>query len=425
MYESLFEPIKIGPLEIKNRLAVAPMNMQGDRDGHPTLQYTCCFNARALGGFGLMTTGSIFTSKTSKAEYAFVPYINPFNIGYFTDFTESIHSMGVGAKIFGQLSPGFGRQTGNPRARGASAIPFKAEDFIPFSDKKDKAWNKFIQPRIQNHYLRPPREMTIDEIKEEERCYVRGAEWTIRAGFDGIEIHAPHGYLLHQFLSPRSNQRKDEYGGSLRNRARYLLELLTKCKENFGDAVPIVVRLSGREYHEGGLSADDVRQICIWCEEAGADAISLSNGSGYDDPMHMTWPEPDNLPLLEAQGKKLKEVISIPVITVGLHTPAVAAKAVEAGETDMVAMGRQSLADPQWPNKVKEGRIDEITRCKKDNYCMIMGIRSGMGSMRCNQNPNYGKEQFIPEYWPKPMRVKVPETLKRWAPGKTAENEDK
>jgi 2,4-dienoyl-CoA reductase-like NADH-dependent reductase (Old Yellow Enzyme family) len=418
MYENLFEPIKIGPVTIKNRIAMAPMNQQGDRDAHVTLQYTCFFNARALGGFGLLTTGSILTSKSAKEEYPFVPYLYPgsFNMGYWSDFTESIHSLGVDAKIFAQLSPGFGRQTGIPGAKGASAIPLDRKVLYQGLTKENRAWAKYWRSDWANHLLGAPREMTVDEIHRDQRSYIRSAELAVLAGFDGIEVHAPHGYLLHQFLSPRSNQRTDEYGGTLRNRARYVLDLVTMLKENFKDAVPIVVRMSGREYQEGGITPEDVRQVAKWCEEAGADAISLSNGSGYDDLKHFMPTTEDNFDLLEAQGRKLKEVIKIPVITVGFRTPEVAEKAITEGQTDIIAMGRQAMADPEWPNKVKEERVSEIVKCTRCTFCATMGISGGVVAMRCTQNPNYGKEQFLPQYWPRPMKGKIPETLRRWKP---------
>jgi 2,4-dienoyl-CoA reductase-like NADH-dependent reductase (Old Yellow Enzyme family) len=395
------------------------MNQQGDRDGHVTLQYTCFFTARALGGFGLLTTGSIMACKSAREEYPFVPYLYPgsFNMGYWSDFTEAIHSMDVDAKIFAQLSPGFGRQTGIQGAKGASPIPFDRKILYEGLTKEDLAWAKYWRNDWTNHLLATPREMTVDEIHRDEKSYVRSAELAVLAGFDGIEVHAPHGYLLHQFLSPRSNQRNDDYGGSLRNRARYLLELMTMLKENFKDAVPIVVRMSGREYQAGGSTPEDVRQVARWCEEAGADAISLSNGSGYDDMKHFMPSAADNLELLEAQGKKLKEVVNIPIITTGFRTPEIAEKAIAEGQTDIVAMGRQAMADPDWPNKVKEGRVSEIVKCTRCHFCTAMGISGGRGAMRCAQNPDYGKEQFMRQYWPKPMKGKIPETLRRWKPG--------
>ncbi|MGD0854960.1 MAG: NADH:flavin oxidoreductase [Dehalococcoidia bacterium] len=422
MYDSLFEPIKIGPVQMKNRVAMAPMNSQGDKDGHPTMQYMCYYNARALGGFGMMTTGSIITSKEGIQEYPLVPYLYPgsFNGGYFFDFVEGIHSMGADARIFAQLSPGFGRQTGRNGVRGASPIPFTKEGLHGGMTKECLPWTKYWAHPWADHLVGVPREMTIEEIQKLERGFINSADMAILAGFDGIEIHAPHGYLLSQFLSPRSNQRKDEYGGSLRNRARIVLELVAKCKEHFGNAVPIVVRLSATEYQPEGNKPEDVRQICVWCEENGADAISLSNSSGYDDGIHMFGTKgPDDLGkmIIEAQGKKLKKAIKIPVIIVGLHTPEVAARAIEEGETDMVALGRQAMADPDWPNKVKEGRVKEIVRCTKDMYCLATGNLGAQIGMRCTQNPNYGFEQYNPAYWPKPQKAKVHETLMRWKPG--------
>lgn len=419
MYEKLFEPIKIGPVEIKNRIAMAPMNQQGDRDCHVTPQYSSFFNARALGGFGLLTTGSILVSKVAREEYPFVPYLYPgsFNGGYWYDFTEGVHSMGTGTKIFGQLSCGFGRQVGRTGIRGASAIPFSKADLFKGQSKQFKNWTRYFRADWTNHLLGVPRPMTIDEIKKDVRSVVRSAELAVVAGFDGIELHGPHGYMMHQFLSPRTNQRTDEYGGSLRNRARFLLEQITALKDNFGDAVPICVRMSGREYYDDGITPEDVRQVAVWCQEAGADAISLSNGSGYDDMAHFFPSTPDNEALLEVQGKKLTSVLNIPVITVSIQTPERAEKAITEAETDMISLGRQAMADPEWPNKVKEGRIKDIVKCTKCNFCVTMGIWGTAIGQRCTVNPNYGKEQYNPEYWPKPMKGKIPETLQRWKPG--------
>jgi len=420
-YENLFKPIKLGPLTVKNRIAMAPMNQQGDRDAHVTLQYTAFFNARALGGFGLLGTGSILTNKEATKEYPFVPYLYPgsFNMGYWSDFTESVHSQGTDTILFGQLSPGFGRQTGRPGAKSPSGVPFTREDIYwgLSHSKQTMAWTKYWRNDWTNHLLGVPRAMTVDEIHADQRSYVRSAELATLAGFDGIEIHGPHGYGLAQFLSLRSNKRTDEYGGSVRNRARYITELLAMLKKNFGDAVPVGVRMSGREYQPGGTTAEEVREMAKMFQEEGACYISLSNGSGYDDMEHFIHGQPDNPELLEAQGKKLKDGVSIPVITTGFRTPEVAEKAIADGETDMVAMGRQAMADPDWPNKVKEGREKDIVYCTRCSYCISMGIWGGTVAMRCTVNPNYGKEQFMPEYWPKPMKGKLPETLKRWRPG--------
>jgi 2,4-dienoyl-CoA reductase-like NADH-dependent reductase (Old Yellow Enzyme family) len=420
-FEELFEPIKIGPVEIKNRLAVAPMNGVGDRNGHLTNQYMCYFNARALGGFGLMTTGSLITNQAAHAELmGCVPGIHAGafgNFSYLSQFTDSIHSMGTNTKIFAQLSPGFGRQCPTHGAKGASPVAMDPREIRANFTKGQKAWTDFhLYDWAALEAANVPREMTIDEIKADTVSYVQAAEVAIVCGFDGIEVHAPHGYLLHQFLSPRSNKRTDEYGGALRNRARYLLEIVAALKANFGDAVPIMVRLSGMEYQPDGNSADDVRQVCRWLEETGADAIDLSSGSGYDDMKHFE-PEAGQIPNLEAQGKKLKAEIKIPVIIPSFVEPEVALRAVKEGATDIASMGRQALADPEWPNKVKEGRLDEIAKCTRCDFCNGIAFQGLRMFLRCTQNPNLGREEFMPEYWPKASKAVVPETLKRWKPG--------
>lgn len=419
VFDALFKPITIGRVNIKNRIAVAPMNKMGERDCHPTKQYMCFFNARSLGGFGLITTGAILTSKMAADESPSGPpnlYRGSMNYGYYTDFVESIHSMSKDTKVFAQLSPGFGRQTGMKDAAGASAIPFRKEDLINGVPKASLAWNKYHLADWTESLLAAPRNMTVEEISDAQKNFLWAAERAILLGFDGIEIHACHGYVLHQFLSPRTNRRTDIYGGSVENRSRYLMELLALCRKSFGDVVPLVVRLSGREYQEDGISPEDMRRTAYLCQEAGADGIELSNGSGYDDLEHYFCSTPDNMELLKAQGKKLKEAIKIPVITPGLTTPQVAEMAVQDGETDLVSLGRQAIADPDWPNKVKEGRLDEIIKCTKCNLCLSM-IQSGTGSTRCSQNPNFGKEEYMPQYWPKPMKGHIPPTLKRWKPG--------
>jgi len=225
---------------------------------------------------------------------------------------------------------------------------------------------------------------------------------------------------MHTFLTPRSNKRTDEYGGSLENRARLLMNLIKGCKKSFGDAVPITFRISAQEYQEGGLSAEDVRQICVWAQDNGADGVHLSQSSGYDDQVRwMTNKKGDTdcLSILESQGEKLKKAVSMPVMSVGLHSPEVAAKAIADGKTDLVSLGRASIADPAWPNKVKEGSIDEIVKCNKDMYCLVMGVYSGRQFMRCTANPTYGTEQYDPKFWPKPVRAKIPASLRRWKPG--------
>ncbi|MBI5443722.1 MAG: NADH:flavin oxidoreductase [Deltaproteobacteria bacterium] len=423
MYEELFEPIKIGAVEIKNRIAEAPMNQQGDRFGHPTKQYICAHNARALGGFGLIIAGAILTDKSAHEEYPFIPYLYPGcnTVGFWGDFTDSIRSQGTDTKVFAQMCIGIGRQGARPGCRAPSDLPVDPAELMRNEPAAARAWFPYFTSNFAKHLGKlKMSEFTIDQIKEAEHRFVRSCELAILAGFDGIEIHACHGYLMHTFLTPRSNQRTDEYGGSPANRARLQLNLVKGCKASFGDAVPVTFRISAQEFQEGGLSAEDVRQICVWAEGAGADGVHFSQSSGYDDQKNwMTHKKSDRdcLSILESQGKKLKQAVRMPVITVGLHSPSTAARAIAEGQTDMISLGRASIADPAWPNKVKEGRVDEINACTKCMYCLVMGVYSGRQFMRCMTNSTYGVEEYDPKFWPKPVQAKIPESLRRWKPG--------
>ena len=417
-FEELFAPLRIGPVEIKNRIAMAAMNWMGDHEG-PTNQYTCHFNARALGGFGLLTTGSIMTNPESHQELVGLApglYEGTDNLSQYSRFTESIHSMGTNTKIFAQLSVGYGRGAQYKGAKGASAVGLDTKTFRANLAKLQKGFcDYYVFDWPPGKVMNVPREMTIEEICRDEVSFVKASELAILAGFDGVEIHASHGCLLHQFLSPESNKRGDQYGGSLRNRARYLLELTSMLKANFRDAVPIVVRMSGKEQNPADRP-DETLQICRWLEEAGADAIHLSLGYGHDNFQHSEH-EADMAVLLEMQGKTLSEALTIPIITAGLQGPEAAWKAVKNGQTHMISLARQALADPDWPNKVKEGRLGDIVTCIQDNYCVAMAIKGSRLFVRCTKNPNLGWEEFMPEYWPKRTMPAVPEALERWKPG--------
>jgi len=275
----------------------------------------------------------------------------------------------------------------------------------------------YIGPRPGAGHSDIPRPMTIEEIRQDVDDLAFAAELAICAGFDGIELHSCHGYLIHQFLSPRSNQRNDMYGGSSENRARYLLEIIQKLKQQFGDAVPIMPRISANEHLPDGLNAEQMRDIMVMAEQAGADAIELSDSAGMENMRYLLPDEEDivDTHLTEEQGKKLKAKVKVPVLTPWFHNFDIAEKAVADGETDMVGSGRQFIADPEFPNKLKAGKPEDIVMCKLDNQCVISIFTEG--ACRCSVNPNMGRERFMPEYWPGAFSSKLPESLRRWRIG--------
>lgn len=410
VFENLFKPIKIGPVEIKNRIVLSPMNVHmSDGKGYISDQDICFHVARAKGGVGLNVLACVLTSPRAAAnqKMLILHLLDQTHVRGMGDLTNAVHS--VGGKIFVQLSPGFGRQS---RAswtdtRAPSAVPCDLKKLAESAPKGFLNYARYL-PKAATSVVNPT-PMTTDEIKGEEDNFVRSAELAAMSGFDGIEVHTPHGYLLHQFMSPRTNKRDDIYGGSLVNRTRFAVNIITKTKKDLGSDLPISVRLSGAEHVEGGLTAEDVREIAKILVEAGADCVNLSDGC-YEAQKYFM-PEQDNLHILEEQGKKLRDAVKVPVISFSINDPVLAEKAIADGETDMIAMGRQLLADPEWANKVRGGKIEDIVRCERDNFCVFSILREG--TINCTKNPNLGRERFMPEYWPQKVIAKVPETLQR------------
>lgn len=408
-FKKLFEPIKIGPVEIKNRIAFSPMNVHFSHHGYITEQDIAYYAARAKGGVGLIIFGVVLVSKRAADQTQFVVHhlYDVTHMNGMGDLAETIHHFG--AKTFIQLTPGTGKQQRYYRTQpwAPSAIPYP-ENPKAAAENLPKVMKPYL-PLFEKKEPIIPREMTIEEIQQDHEDFLKSADLAILAGFDGIQIHAPHGYLIHEFFSPRSNKRNDKYGGSLENRARYLIELIEKFKKKFGSAVPLDVRISGAEHVEGGFTAEEAREIAKMAAKAGVDSIYLSDGCV--EAYKYMFPEQDNSHLLEEQGRKLRDAVKVPVTHFSINDPTLCERAIAEGQTDMVGLGRQLLADPDWPNKVKEGRVDEIVKCKRCCRCSV-AVRLE-GGIRCSVNPNVGRERYMPEYWPNKRTAKIPETLRR------------
>ena len=215
-----------------------------------------------------------------------------------------------------------------------------------------------------------------------------------RAGFYGIEIHGAHGYLLAEFVSPLSNLRKDKYGGSFEKRLTLPRNLIRLVREHVGSDFILGYRISGDEHVAGGLSLNETKKILPILVNGALDFIHLS--SGCMEALKYLYPEEEGVILPEA--KAIKEVAEVPVICPNIHSPSLAAKIIDRGWADMVSLSRALIADPDWPNKVREGRNGEINKCVRCNSC-ISNLRRSFGT-RCLVNPRVGKERFMPEYYP-------------------------
>ncbi|MFB0562185.1 MAG: NADH:flavin oxidoreductase [Candidatus Lokiarchaeia archaeon] len=413
-FEKLLEPIKIADVEISNRIAMAPMNMTySTQDGYATGQNVAWHARRAKGGFGLLITDCIIATRLA------VPFVFHRNLYLYDEsfipglnrIVEAAHYFG--AKIFAQVSIGFGRQghaLDGTQPYAPSAIPVE----IPI-EMLTKALLPLKDRPAMKQYLRmdTPREMTVEEILSEEEAYAEACVRAVTAGFDGIEIHAPHGYLEHQFLSPRTNKRTDLYGGSLENRMRFIVEVTEHAIEAVKGAVPVGVRLSCAEHMPEGFTLNEVKVVAKKLQDIGISYWNVSDGSyealKYFFPNDMEHVE--NHLLKEVQ--ELKEVLDIPIITPSIHDPIVADRAISEGITDIASLGRQAIADPDWPNKVKEGKVDDIRRCKRCWQCLL---RAMVGLYpRCAVNPEAGFEEYDSELFPKKRKGAVlPSSLVKW-----------
>jgi 2,4-dienoyl-CoA reductase-like NADH-dependent reductase (Old Yellow Enzyme family) len=238
------------------------------------------------------------------------------------------------------------------------------------------------------------RAMSIDEIHSEQKEYAASCQLAVCAGFDSIEIHGPHGYLEHQFLSPLTNKRTDLYGGDWRNRKRLLNEVMEQVRYAC-PGVMVGVRISAEEHVEGGLTREEMIDVALDLEARGADYISLSDGGGYDDTAHLVGRKGVAEHIPEA-GADFKKALKIPIIVASQHDPVKADADIRAGKFDISALGRQLFIDPEYPNKVMEGRLDDIKRCTRCDTCLnrcLMQIPPG-----CPFNPNLGREYALDEY---------------------------
>lgn len=369
MYQKLFEQGKIGKLDIKSRTVMPAMGVNySTANGEATNQEIEYYKARAKGGIGLIITG--ITNVDGKAGRACGNQLSAAsegNVRSLRELADAVHTYDT--KIFGQIHHA-GIQTSS-RITG-----FKPEGPSALASK--------VVGEVAH-------ELTIEEIKKLEGQFIAAAVRLKNAEFDGVEIHAAHGYLISSFLSPLTNKREDEYGGSLENRMRILLNILGGIKAYCGKDFAVSIRLNSTDHVEGGLEFEECLQIAKILEKAGADCINLSGGtyeSGY------TIIEPSSIPQgwKKDYAKKLKENLSIPVIAVNnIKDPEVAEALLEEGVSDYVGLGRASLADPEWTNKAKSNRDKYIRKCVGCMNCFAQLMKYDR-PVTCTVNPELSKE---------------------------------
>ena len=380
MFDELFEPIQIGRLTIKNRLVMPAMDTCLTDGTHAfTKQAAMYYRERALGGYGMQFTEFLCVREDGIA--------NPVQGGIYDDrflpglrqITEAVHD--AGGVIFAQLQhSGRVAELENPDLQiiGPSNIPYANQ-------------NKTI------------REISTEEIPDIIDAFVDAARRAVKAGFDGVEIHGAHGYLLDQFLSKACNNRTDLYGGSPSNNARLICEIVKAVKDACGKDFPVSVRINGKDPSENGNTIEDAMVHAMLIEEAGADLLNVSYGSPIESYYTDAGFNMDNV-------KKIKELVQIPVIGVGrINDPYLALSAIKGKYMDLVATGRQSVADPHFPEKIQEGRLDEIITCTGCmQRCLYRKFFEEGYGISCMNNPFSGKEgtwEITPANSPKKIAV--------------------
>lgn len=367
-YESAFAPIRIGNVELKNRIMMAPMETglaeEGGFAGDRLIRY---FTERVINDVAISITGSIACSPEGRGlprqlgcyDDAFLPGLSL--------LTEAVHS--CGSRIGGQIY-----HAGRQATRRITGLRPLAPSPLPCPVMNDM-----------------PIEMTVADMEETAGNFAQGALRLARAGFDLVEVHMAHGYLLFGFLSPFSNRRTDRYGGSLENRCRFPLEVLRRIREEVGDRVAVTVRLSVDEFLEGGFTFEEAREVCMALDAARVDAISISAGSYASLPaiiQPMTYPRGFLVPYAE----QIRKIVSVPVIVAGrINTPRLIEEIIAGGKADMVAIGRALISDPEFVSKMKQGRDGEIRPCVACNQGCIDQVIMG-GSVRCLGNAAAGRE---------------------------------
>ncbi|HUI13653.1 MAG TPA: NAD(P)-binding protein [Xanthobacteraceae bacterium] len=380
MTNVLLTPARIGPVEIKNRIVMPPMTTRtSDAEGFVTDDSVAYYMARVRGGTGLITVEMASPEKAGRHRRHEVGIYDDRFIPGLTRLVGEIH--GGGAKASIQLGHGGGH----------TRIDICGETPIAPSAIPHPVYETTFETII-------PQEMTKERIAQTTAAYVAAALRARAAGFDCVEVHAAHGYLISQFHAPFENRRSDEYGGSLENRARFGLDVLRTVKA----AVPelgVIYRLSVEDFFPGGLPYSEGRQIAIWAAAAGADALHVTAGHYRSLPSAQVVLPPMNLPdatFLDFAAD-VKKHIGVPVIAVGrLGDPATAEAAVATGKTDFVALGRTLVADPQWVNKVARG--EPIRRCLACNTC-INEMRGG-ARIGCVVNGAAGRETMFADAQP-------------------------
>lgn len=415
-YDMLFSPMKIGNAEIKNRIVMAPMCMGfGQYNGCATETMMDYYEERAKGGVGLIFTEiTRINDITGASSFGQLGMSHDYQIPALREMADRIHKhnckimvelhhpgrqnlglmigtvpiCNIGSKLMGNLYTKILTQAVIPQGK-----KLQDKHIVPRTVAPSKCERSKMSDSVN-------RELSVNEIKRIICQFIEGAVRVKKAGCDGVELHAAHGYLIQQFLSPNTNKRTDQYGGSLENRMRFLLEIIDGIRSNCGKDFPIVVRLTVDEMYSEigqngkGYNLEEGIKMAKILNDKGIDAIDVSSAA-YDTFNY--WLEPTTFTpgWRKYLASEVKKVVDIPVIAANLiRSPKQAEMQLEEGTQDFISLGRPLIADPHWPNKVKSGNENLIKRCVCCLYCFESMMKGAYKYTHgnCSVNPFVGRE---------------------------------
>lgn len=366
MMSKLYSPGRIGRLDIRNRVVMAPMGLAYCPGGEVSDRIVEFFRLRARGGVGLIVLGAVGIDPLRKIDHDMVYMHDDSFIPGLRRLTEAVRA--EGAKIFAQLFHA-GRYA---RTKEYFGVPAVAPSSVPSSFTGET-----------------PQELTFKEITEMISFFAEGAKRAQKAGFDGVEIIGNSGYLIGQFLSPVTNKRTDRYGGDLQGRMTFPLEVINSVRQAVGLDYPIMVRVGGNDFIPGGNTNVEARQFCVAAEKAGVDAISVTGGWHETQVPQISMDVPSGA--YSYLAKAIKGSVSIPVVACNRMNAILGEKIIDQGNADFIGMARPLIADPELVNKAIKGEYATIRPCVACNQGCLDNIFHHK-SVECLANPEAGRE---------------------------------